>query len=282
MPHWICGFVMRSVITENGSGGSSPGCISTADQSIVVPSRRGGAGLEPPKSEAGALEGGRKTHCGGLSDPTGGPVLLAEMDQTAEKGAGGDDDGPCPKLPAIGQAQSGDPTIDHDQLVGLTFDDGQTLSRCNRGLHCGGIELPVGLGPRATHSGTLPAVQDTKLDAAGITDPAHQTIEGIDFADQMALAETADRGIAGHRTDGREAMSDQRGSRTHSGRRGSGFTAGVAAANHDDIEALSLCSHGRTSSSEAGKLEVETGKEVFHVKRSGRGKAILRKQPHAQ
>jgi hypothetical protein len=34
--------VIRSVMTENGSGGSSPGCISTADQSMVVPSSRGG------------------------------------------------------------------------------------------------------------------------------------------------------------------------------------------------------------------------------------------------
>ena len=42
MPHWICGVVMRSVSVENGSGGSSPGCISTAAQSIVVPSSRGG------------------------------------------------------------------------------------------------------------------------------------------------------------------------------------------------------------------------------------------------
>jgi len=42
MPHWICGVVIRSVMTENGSGGSSPGCISTADQSMVVPSSRGG------------------------------------------------------------------------------------------------------------------------------------------------------------------------------------------------------------------------------------------------
>src|SRR3954471_4943490 len=42
MPHWICAVVIRSVITENGSGGSSPGCISTDDQSIVVPSSRGG------------------------------------------------------------------------------------------------------------------------------------------------------------------------------------------------------------------------------------------------
>ena len=42
MPHWICGFSIRPVSTENGSGGSSPGCISTAAQSMVVPSIRGG------------------------------------------------------------------------------------------------------------------------------------------------------------------------------------------------------------------------------------------------
>src|SRR5213592_2409587 len=42
MPHWTCGFSMRSVRVENGSGGSSPGCISTAAQSIVLPSSRGG------------------------------------------------------------------------------------------------------------------------------------------------------------------------------------------------------------------------------------------------
>src|SRR6266571_647397 len=34
---------MRSVRVENGSGGTSPGCISTAAQSIVLPAIRLGA-----------------------------------------------------------------------------------------------------------------------------------------------------------------------------------------------------------------------------------------------
>src|SRR5262245_61077423 len=42
MPHWTWGLSMRSVSIENGSGGSSPGCISTAVQSMVRPSSRGG------------------------------------------------------------------------------------------------------------------------------------------------------------------------------------------------------------------------------------------------
>jgi hypothetical protein len=42
MAHWICGFSIRAVSAENGSGGSSPGCGSSRAQSMVVPSSRGG------------------------------------------------------------------------------------------------------------------------------------------------------------------------------------------------------------------------------------------------
>ena len=38
----ICGVVIFSVRKEKGTGGSSPGCISSAAQSMVRPSRRGG------------------------------------------------------------------------------------------------------------------------------------------------------------------------------------------------------------------------------------------------
>ena len=107
IPHWICGVVIRSVITENGSGGSSPGCISTADQSMVravEPRRR--AGLEPPEREPGALKRARKAHRRRLADPAGRPVLLAEMDQAAQERAGGEDDGPGRRVAAVRQANA--------------------------------------------------------------------------------------------------------------------------------------------------------------------------------
>jgi hypothetical protein len=53
----------------------------------------------------------------------------------------------------------------------------------------------------------------------------------------MALAETADRRVAGHRPDRRKAVRDQSGSCTHAGGSSRGLTAGMAATNHDDIEA---------------------------------------------
>ena len=107
-------------------------------------------------------------------------------------------------------------------------------------LHGGGIELAVGLGAGPAHRRTLAPVQDAELDAALVGDPAHQAVQSIDFADQMALAEAADGRIAGHRADRRESMGQQRGLRAHARGRGRGLAAGVAAADHDDVERVSM------------------------------------------
>ena len=91
-----------------------------------------------------------------------------------------------------------------DEIVGLGFDHGEIWLRRDRALHRRRIELAVGLGARAAHRRALAAVEHAKLDAAGIGDAAHQAVERIDLAHQMALAEPADGRIAGHGADGRE------------------------------------------------------------------------------
>ena len=106
----------------------------------------------------------------------------------------------------------------------------------DRRLHRRRIELAVGLGARAPHRRALAPVEHAKLDAAGIGDAPHQSVQRIDLAHQMALAEPADRGIAGHRPDGREAVGDQRRLRAHARGGARGFAAGVAAADDDDVE----------------------------------------------
>ena len=102
----------------------------------------------------------------------------------------------------------------------------------------GGVELAVRLGARTPHRRALAAIQHPELDAALVGDPAHQAVQRIDLADQMALAEPADRRIAGHRADGRKPVGDQRGLRAHARSRSRGLTAGVAAADHDDVERI--------------------------------------------
>ena len=80
---------------------------------------------------------------------------------------------------------------------------------------------------------------------------AHQPVQRIDLAHQMALAEAADGGIAGHCADRRKAVGHQRACsrpsarpppqpRSRHGRRRS----------DDDVEGIRTCKHGATSIAE--------------------------------
>ena len=179
------------------------------------------------------------------------------MDQSAQKGPGRDDDGTGSELPAIAQSDAGDPAVRDDQLVRFAFDHTEIGGLPDRRLHGRGVKLAIGLGARAADSRTLAPVQHPKLDAAGIGDPAHQTVQGIDLADQMTLAETANGGIAGHRADGGETMGHQGGPGAHPRSGARGFTAGMAAADHDDVEGVCSGIHGGTSIAEFKNPEVE-------------------------
>ena len=231
------------------------------DGRAIEPRRR--AGLQSSERKADSFEGSRKPHRRRLADPARRPVLFAEMDQAPQEGPGGDDHGTGGKLAAIAQANAGDPAVRDDQLIRLAFDHAEIGGLPDRGLHGGGVKLAVRLGPRSADCRALAAVQHPELDAAGIGDAAHQAIQGIDLADQMTLAETADGGIAGHGADGRETMGHQGSLRAHPRSRARGFAAGMAAADDDDVEGVCLGNHGATSIA-----ELETPKA-----RSCRGKA---------
>ena len=143
---------------------------------------------------------------------------------------------PAANVAAVGQSNARDALLD-DEIVHLAFDHGQIRRLADRLLHRRRIELAVGLGARAAHRRPFAAIEHPELDAAGIGDAAHQAIERIDLAHQMALAEPADGRIARHGADGGEAMRDQRRSRAHARGRGRRLTAGVAATDNDHIEA---------------------------------------------
>jgi len=94
------------------------------------------------------------------------------------------------------------------------------------------------LRARAAHGRAFAAVPNAELDAAFIGDAAHEAVESVDFPHQMAFAEPANGGIAGHGADGHESMRHQGGFRAHTGAGGCGFTAGMAAADDDDVERM--------------------------------------------
>ena len=91
------------------------------------------------------------------------------------------------------------------------FDDGQVRRLGDESLHGAPIELTVRLGARPLNGGTLAAVENAELNARRIGGARHHAVERVDLAHQMALAQAADRGIAGHFADRRKTMGDERG-----------------------------------------------------------------------
>ena len=165
-------------------------------------------------------------------------MFFADVNEAAQKRAGGENDRAAGNFAAVGEFHAANAAVCDHQIIGFRFND-REIRRCrNRSLHGGRIELAIGLRARAAHGRAFAAVQDAELDAALVGDAAHQAVQSIDFADQMALAEAADGRIAGHGADGRELMGHQGRLRAHAGAGGRGLTAGMAAANHDNVEFL--------------------------------------------
>ncbi len=123
-----------------------------------------------------------------------------------------------------------------EKIVDLGLDDLEVRRLKDRRLHRRRVKLAIRLRARTAHGRAFSAIQHAKLNPGAIRDPAHQAVERVDFAHEMALAEAADRRIARHRADAGETMRNQRRARAET-RRGSGrFTAGVASADNDYIE----------------------------------------------
>jgi len=66
------------------------------------------------------------------------------------------------------------------------------------GLHGRSIKATVDLRARPPYSRPFRAVQKAELDTGLIGKAAHNAVERIDFANQMAFAEPANRRITGH------------------------------------------------------------------------------------
>ncbi len=81
----------------------------------------------------------------------------------------------------------------------------------------------------------LAGIERAELDAGGIGGARHDAAQGIDLADQMALADATDGGIAAHRTDGLDALREQQRACATARRSQRRFHAGMPAAHHDHV-----------------------------------------------
>ena len=97
------------------------------------------------------------------------------------------------------------------------------------------VEEPVGLGPGRPDRRALAGVEAAELDAGGVDVFRHLPAEGVDLLDQMPLGQAADGRVAAHGADGVNVDHQHRGAASHPGCRQSGFAAGMAGADHDNV-----------------------------------------------
>ena len=112
------------------------------------------------------------------------------------------------------------------------------------------VQRPVALRTGGAHRRALAGVQGTELDAGGVRGAGHGAAQRIDLAGQVALADAADRRIAGHLTQRFHVLGEQQRAPPHAGAGQRGFGAGVAAADDDDFKIL----HGRRGQRKRGAI----------------------------
>jgi hypothetical protein len=201
------------------------------------------------------------------------------MDKTAQKRTCCQDHGSGRDLATVDEIDRANTSTLNQKIISFGFDHLKVRYRANRRLHCGRVELSVGLRPRATHGRAFAAIENPKLNAAEVGYSAHEAVERIDFAHKMAFSEPANRRVARHGPDRCEFMGDQRRSRAHSRGRGRGLAASMAAANHHYVESVV---HRTLEAGVLAKARVRVKilvlSRMFHVKHSETGTLRRRHQ----
>ena len=94
----------------------------------------------------------------------------------------------------------------------------------------------VALGAGGPDGGATRSIQEAELDADGVGDFAHDAAEGINFANQVALGDASDGGVAGHLRDEIDVEGVEGGPESHAGAGNGGFASGVPGADDDYVE----------------------------------------------
>ena len=86
------------------------------------------------------------------------------------------------------------------------------------------------------HRRAFAAIEHAKLDAGGVDRPAHRAAERVDLADDLPLADAADRRVAAHLADGVAIGREQRGLGPQPRSRQRRLGPGMPGADHDHVE----------------------------------------------
>ncbi len=194
------------------------------------------AGLEAALRQVQLFQPGGQRIRGRIAHAAAGVVFQPDVDLAVEEGAGREHDSTGHEADAELRDSSDNALAFDDQVVAGFGEDGQIgliFQSTADGLL---VQNAVGLGAGGADGGAFRCVEDAELDAGFVGRRCHGAAQRIDLANQMALADTADRRIAAHRPERVEVVRQQQCVRTRPGCGKRGLGAGVTAADDDDIE----------------------------------------------
>ena len=199
---------------------------------------RGGAGLEAEEFEAERAKAAGEAAGGDVAAAAALGFGLAGVHDGLEEGAGGEHDGAGLVVDPAAAADAGDPAMIFEQALDHLLAQGEVFLTFDGELGQELVGFLVALGAWAVHGGALAPVQQAELDGGLVGEEAHRAAEGVDLADDLALGDAADGGVAAHLADGVAVDGQQGGLAAHASGGQRGFQAGVARADDDDIEAV--------------------------------------------
>src|SRR6056297_1951886 len=246
------------------------------DAASVEARRR--TGLETPEGKAEAVDALGKAEAGRVAHATAGAGHIPDMDDAAQKGAGGQDHGACRDLAAIREDHAGDRLAVHAKIGSFALDDLEIPAGVQCTQHLFAVDAAVGLGAGTLDSGTRATIEQAELDAGTIGDAPHHPVEGVNLAHEVALAKTADGRIAGHDADPVARQGDERRARTHPGRDVSGVRTGMSATDDQYIELFHV-KHLSLAKAEArenlAEHRLHTDASYQRIERTHRGVDLL-------
>ena len=134
-----------------------------------------------------------------------------------------------------------------DEILDRLREQAQARRRFERAAGGGTVQRAIDLGPGRAHGGSLARVERAEMDATGIGAGSHEAAERVDLSHEVAFADAAYSGIAGHLPEGFDVLREQQGARAHARGGERGFGAGVSAADDDDVELLGMIHGARRS-----------------------------------
>jgi hypothetical protein len=178
---------------------------------------------------------GRRIPC-----PTRRIVLQTHMDLAIQESPGREYHGARTETDAHLRDSAHHTVAFHHQIVHGLLEQPQVWLVFQDTADGGFVQNAVGLGAGGTHGGAFGTVEDAELDAALIRGQRHGTAQSVHLFDQVALANTANAGVATHLPQSFDVVAEQKRFAAHAGGRQGGFCSGMAATDHDHIEFLRI------------------------------------------